>query len=140
MPMRSFVTARRPIELHVLRSLLYLCLYCALFAYRRSDGMWLLLTAVCQIKHTAKQISFALCSKTVIQPCGDKVHQHTSPISEPGAAQEKILELVLLTTDVVDQVTENPGTMYNLVGCRRKILSLLPITRISHSVSLAPAF
>jgi len=54
------------------------------------------------MKHTAKQESSALFSKTLIEPCGDKVDQHTSPIPEPGAAQEKILELVLLDTDVFD--------------------------------------
>jgi len=100
------------------RNLLYQCLYCALFAYRHSDGTWLLLTALRQVKHIAKQVSFALCSKTIIQPCADKVDQHTSPIPEPGAAQEKILELLLLAS-----------------------LSSLPqITRISHNVPPASAF
>ena len=51
--------------------------------------MWLLLTASHQVKHTAKQVSFALCSKTIIQPCSDKVDQHTCPRPEPGAAQKK---------------------------------------------------
>ena len=63
--------------------------------------MWLLLTTSYQMKHTAKQEASAF-SKTLIEPCSDKVDQHTSPIPEPGAAQEKILELVLLDTDVFD--------------------------------------
>jgi len=60
--------------------------------------MWLLLTGSCQLKHIAKQVSFALCSKTIIQPCSDKVDPHTSPVPEPEAAQEKILELLLLAS------------------------------------------
>ena len=57
--------------------------------------MWLLLTAICQIRHTAKQVSSVLCSMTIIQSCGDKVEQHTSQIPEPGSGREVILQLLL---------------------------------------------
>jgi len=54
----------------------------------------------------------------VIQTCGNKVDQHTSPIPEPAAGQAKILELLLMAS-----------------------LSGLPqTTRISHNVQSASAF